>query len=190
MQHYTFAVNAFVELIKQYGMDEYEFEIHETKTHEVIDNVKNQRSEIGVIYMNDYNETVLGKILKEAGLSFTPLFAELIDRRLAGGLTTNVSRIKTEYTQSWALGVHTLTCLVSIRFAFHTETNIGNLILRLKCANILGSLPDKSDEAPVRILPFAAYLVLTRRTKLRFTVILFIPCNFPKREETVTCCKN
>lgn len=74
MQHYTFAVNAFVELIKQYGMDEYEFEIHETKTHEVIDNVKNQRSEIGVIYMNDYNETVLGKILKEAGLSFTPLF--------------------------------------------------------------------------------------------------------------------
>ncbi|MCI5588705.1 MAG: LysR family transcriptional regulator substrate-binding protein, partial [Lachnospiraceae bacterium] len=74
MQHYTFAVNAFVELIKQYGMDEYEFEIHETKTHEVIDNVKNQRSEIGVIYMNDYNETVLGKILKEAGLNFTPLF--------------------------------------------------------------------------------------------------------------------
>lgn len=55
-------------------MDEYEFEIHETKTHEVIDNVKNQRSEIGVIYMNDYNETVLGKILKEAGLNFTPLF--------------------------------------------------------------------------------------------------------------------
>lgn len=74
MQHYTFAVNAFVELIKQYGMDEYEFEIHETKTHEVIDNVKNQRSELGVIYMNDYNKAVLGKILTESGLHFTPLF--------------------------------------------------------------------------------------------------------------------
>lgn len=74
MQHYTFAVNAFVELIKQYGMDEYEFEIHETKTHEVIENVKNQRSELGVIYMNEYNKTVLGKILSEAGLKFTPLF--------------------------------------------------------------------------------------------------------------------
>lgn len=48
MQHYTFAVNAFVELIGEYGMDEYEFEIHETKTHEVIDNVKYQKSEIGV----------------------------------------------------------------------------------------------------------------------------------------------
>lgn len=74
MQHYTFAVNAFVELVKQYGMDEYEFEVHETKTHEVIDNVKNQKSEIGVLYMNDYNKTVLTKVLTEAGLTFTPLF--------------------------------------------------------------------------------------------------------------------
>lgn len=74
MQHYTFAVNAFVEVIKQYGMDEYEFEIHETKTHEVIENVKNQKSEIGVLYLNDYNKTVLEKIFKEAGLTFTPLF--------------------------------------------------------------------------------------------------------------------
>ena len=74
MQHYTFAVNAVVELIKQYGMDEYEFEIDETKTYEVIENVKNQKSEIGVLYMNEYNRNVLGKILSEAGLKFTPLF--------------------------------------------------------------------------------------------------------------------
>ncbi len=74
MQHYTFAVNAFVEVMNQYGMDEYEFEIHETKTHEVIENVKNQKSEIGVLYLSDYNKTVLGKLLNEAGLYFTPLF--------------------------------------------------------------------------------------------------------------------
>ena len=74
MQHYTFAVNAFVEVIKQYGMDKFEFEIHETKTHEVIDNVKNQKSEIGVLYLNDFNKTVLTKIFNEAGLEFTPLF--------------------------------------------------------------------------------------------------------------------
>ena len=74
MQHYTFAVNAFVEVMNQYGMDEYEFEIHETKTHEVIENVKNQKSEIGVLYLSDYNKTVLGKIFNEAGLVFTPLF--------------------------------------------------------------------------------------------------------------------
>lgn len=74
MQHYTFAVNAFVEVINQYGLDEYEFEIHETKTHEVIENVKNQKSEIGVLYMNDYNRMVLNKILGDANLEFVPLF--------------------------------------------------------------------------------------------------------------------
>ena len=74
MQHYTFAVNAFVEIINQYGMDEYEFEIHETKTHEVIENVKNQKSELGVLYINEYNKAVLEKMFKESGLTFTPLF--------------------------------------------------------------------------------------------------------------------
>ena len=74
LQHYTFALNAFISVVKQYGMDEYEFEVHETRTHDVIDNVKSQKSEIGVLYMNDYNRTVLEKILRDAGLKFTPLF--------------------------------------------------------------------------------------------------------------------
>lgn len=74
MQHYTFAVNAFVELVKQYGMDEYEFEVHETKTYEIIDNVKNHKSEIGILYLNDYNRNVLAKIFSESGLHFVPLF--------------------------------------------------------------------------------------------------------------------
>lgn len=74
MQHYTFAVKAFVELVKQFGMDEYEFEIHETKTYEVIENVKNQKSELGILYLNDYNRAVLGKIFSEEQLVFTPLF--------------------------------------------------------------------------------------------------------------------
>ena len=74
MQHYTFAVNAFMSVIEQYGMDEYEFEVHETRTYDVIDNVRNMKSEIGVLYMNDYNRAVLQKILRDAGLKFTPLF--------------------------------------------------------------------------------------------------------------------
>ena len=73
MQHYTFAVSAFVELVKQYGMDEYEFEVHETKTHEVIENVKNQKSEIGILYLNDFNRNVLTKLFAEYGLTFEPL---------------------------------------------------------------------------------------------------------------------
>lgn len=74
MQHYTFAVNSFVSVIEQYGMDEYEFEVFETTTYDVIDNVRNQRSEIGVLYMNEYNTAVLQKMLRDAGLRFTPLF--------------------------------------------------------------------------------------------------------------------
>lgn len=73
MQHYTFAVNAFVELVKQYGMDEYEFEVHETKTYEVIENVKNHKSEIGILYLNDLNRKVLHKLFAEYGLQFEPL---------------------------------------------------------------------------------------------------------------------
>lgn len=73
MQHYTFAVNAFVELVKQYGMDKYEFEVHETKTHEVIEDVKNRKSEIGILYLNDFNRKVLNKLFTEYGLQFQPL---------------------------------------------------------------------------------------------------------------------
>ena len=74
MQHYSFAVKAFVELVKQYGMDEYEFEVNETQTYDVIDSVKTQKSELGILYLDSFNSQVLKKILSEAGLSFIRLF--------------------------------------------------------------------------------------------------------------------
>ncbi len=70
MQHYTFAVKAFVEMVKQFGMDEYEFAVHETKTYEVIEDVKNFRSEIGILYMNEFNHRVLEKLFHEFQLEF------------------------------------------------------------------------------------------------------------------------
>lgn len=73
MQHYTFAVNAFVELAKQYDMAEYEFAVHETKTHEVMENVRNGKSEIGILYLNDFNRKVLEKIFTENLLEFHTL---------------------------------------------------------------------------------------------------------------------
>ena len=73
MQHYTFAVNAFVEMVKQFGMDEYEFAIRETKTYEVIEDVKSFRSEIGIIYLNDFNRNVLTKLFSESDIEFAPL---------------------------------------------------------------------------------------------------------------------
>lgn len=73
-QHYSFAVKAFVQLANEVGMDEYELAIHETKTHEVIENVKNMKSEIGVLYVSDFNEKVLKKLFKEYDLEFNELF--------------------------------------------------------------------------------------------------------------------
>lgn len=73
MQHYTFAVNAFVQMVKQFGMDEYEFAVHETKTYDVIDDVKNFKSEIGILYLNDFNQKVLTKLFKENNLEFHEL---------------------------------------------------------------------------------------------------------------------
>lgn len=72
-QHYTFAVNAFVEMVKQFGMDEYEFAIRETKTFEIIEDVKNFKSEIGILYVNEFNQKVLNKLFSEYGLEFHPI---------------------------------------------------------------------------------------------------------------------
>lgn len=73
MQHYSFAVKAFVEMVKQFGMDEYEFAVREEKTYEVIEDVKNFRSEIGILYINDFNKKVLKKLFQEWELEFHPL---------------------------------------------------------------------------------------------------------------------
>ena len=74
MQHYTFAVEAFIEMAKAFGMDEYEFAVHETRTSEVIENVRLNKSEIGIIYKNEFNDKFIDKILKDNGLEFVPLF--------------------------------------------------------------------------------------------------------------------
>ena len=73
-QHYSFAVKAFVDLIKEYDADEYGFIIRETQTGEIIDDVANGKSEIGVIYLSKHNEEVLGKLIKKNNLEFEELF--------------------------------------------------------------------------------------------------------------------
>ncbi len=73
-QHYAFAVNAFVNVISALDTDEYEFTLRETRTHEIIEDVKNFHSEIGILYLSDFNEKVITKFIKESHLVFTPLF--------------------------------------------------------------------------------------------------------------------
>ena len=73
-QHYSFAVNAFVDLIKEYGQEEYDFSLRETQTYEIIENVARMKSEIGLLFLDDFNETAIRKILKSHDLEFCQLF--------------------------------------------------------------------------------------------------------------------
>ncbi len=73
-QHYAFAVHAFAELVKNYAEMEYELTLRETETANILQDLSNFRSEIGLLYLNDFNRQVLEKTFKEQQLQFTPLF--------------------------------------------------------------------------------------------------------------------
>lgn len=69
-QHYSFAVKAFVELVKRFDTSQYEFAIRETKTRDVISDVATLKSEIGILYLSDFNRAVLMKLLRANRLEF------------------------------------------------------------------------------------------------------------------------
>ena len=73
-QHYSFAVNAFVELLKGADIDQYDVSLRETQTFEIIDDVAHMKSEIGLLFYNDFNRPVLEKLIHTNELTFTELF--------------------------------------------------------------------------------------------------------------------
>jgi DNA-binding transcriptional LysR family regulator len=73
-QHYSFVVDAFVRMVKTTGAAEYEFSLRETRTWDIIEDVRTLRSELGILYRNDFNRKVIDKLLRDSGLAFRPLF--------------------------------------------------------------------------------------------------------------------
>ena len=69
-QHYSFAVKSFVEMVKDFNTEEYEFAIRETKTQEVIDDVASLKSEVGILYLSDFNRKPIASLLKAKDLEF------------------------------------------------------------------------------------------------------------------------
>lgn len=69
-QHYSFVDKAFVETVKQFGTQSFDFSIREEETSRVIENVKEMRSQIGIIFLSDFNRKLLTKLLHEGGLEF------------------------------------------------------------------------------------------------------------------------
>ena len=76
-QHYSFAVDAFVRMVRSTEGEKYEFSLRETRTRDIIEDVRTLRSELGILYRNDFNRDVIDKILRDAGLAFHPLFLAL-----------------------------------------------------------------------------------------------------------------
>ena len=74
-QHYTFTSNAFVELVKQFGEERFEFILNETQTHQIIEDVRNRFSDLGILYLCKSNESVLKKAFDEYDLKFYELFS-------------------------------------------------------------------------------------------------------------------
>jgi len=73
-QHYSFAVDAFVRTVRRTEGAEYEFSLRETRTRDIIEDVRTLRSELGIMYRNDFNRAVIDKLLRDSGLEFRPLF--------------------------------------------------------------------------------------------------------------------
>lgn len=73
-QHYTFVVDAFVNLVNKSSTLEYDFSLRETRTQEILNDVDLGKSELGFLYRSDYNSKVIDRLLKEHNLEFHPLY--------------------------------------------------------------------------------------------------------------------
>lgn len=73
-QHYSFVVNAFVDLLKEKNYDEYDVTLRECRTFEIISDVKNARSQLGILYTSGFNVKIISKFLQDNHLDFFPLF--------------------------------------------------------------------------------------------------------------------
>lgn len=72
-QHYSFVTKAFVETVKQFDTSHFDFAIRETRTMDVIRDVTEQRSDLGILFRSRHNKKVLSRIFAENRLEFTPL---------------------------------------------------------------------------------------------------------------------
>lgn len=72
--HYVFTTNAFVDIVEEFGSERFEFILHETTVHQILDDVKNRFSDLGIVYISHDNEQAIRKTLEENKLSFIELF--------------------------------------------------------------------------------------------------------------------
>ena len=99
-QHYNFAVHAFTNLIRKYEPERYTFSFYETRTNEVLNNIRDLKSEIGIVSYSTGNENIIRKIMKNSQLEFIPLMTRYTyayvwtDHELAGQKEVSLQQLE------------------------------------------------------------------------------------------------
>lgn len=73
-QHYAFTVNAFVALVREYGQEKYEFSLRELRTNDIIEDVNSGRSELGILFLSNFNREVILRLIHNKELRFVSQF--------------------------------------------------------------------------------------------------------------------
>lgn len=111
-QHYAFVVNAFVALVREYGQTRYEFSLRESRTYDIIEDVRTRRSEIGILYLSEFNKEVIQRIIRSNELRFVPLFTAephvFVSRRnpLVGRTSVKLGDLKPYPRLSYEQGIN------------------------------------------------------------------------------------
>lgn len=99
-QHYSFAVNAFVDVIREFDAARYDFTLREEQTHEIIEDVAHMKSELGILYLSEHNREVIERMLAANELVFEGLFCAAphvfvcADHPLAGRLSVTLEDLE------------------------------------------------------------------------------------------------
>lgn len=111
-QHYAVVASAFIDLVGEYREDQYEFTLRESRTHDIIEDVRTQRSELGILFLSHFNREVLLRIIRDAELEFVPLFTARphlfvsIDHPLANRESVTLEELRSYPRLMYEQGLH------------------------------------------------------------------------------------
>lgn len=169
-QHYAFVIEAFIKAVNSIGQDDCRYHLREQETLQIIDDVKKGQSEIGVIYLSQFNSPYLLKILKENNLTFNHLLETGLyvfvakDHPLASNKSVDIDQLQDYHFLAFEQGEHNsfYLCEEIISDIKHPKTvyvtdraTLFDLVVGLKgytiCSGILNTGLDDSDIVAIKL---------------------------------------
>lgn len=107
-QHYDFLGEVMAKVIKEFKNQYKNFRVFETTTLKVIEDVKSFHSELGIIYLNEQNQSGILRYLEQANLNY----------EIIGYFETHIFLGKTHpLAKKTAISLEELCCYPQVRFA-------------------------------------------------------------------------